>query len=67
MREAQVVGVRRPPAANQTSLLGDRFDVIAVAHPTRFGQPKYGFIDPLSGWPRTASVRVAKVRFSKLL
>jgi hypothetical protein len=39
---AQVVGVRRPPAANQTSLLGDRFDVIAVAHPTRFGQPKYG-------------------------
>jgi hypothetical protein len=42
LREAQVVGVRRPPAANQTSLLGDRFDVIAVAHPTRFGQPKYG-------------------------
>jgi hypothetical protein len=31
LREAQVVGVRRPPAANQTSLLGDRFDVIAVA------------------------------------
>jgi hypothetical protein len=57
LREAQVVGVRRPPAANQTSLLGDRFDVIAVAHPTRFGQPKYGFVDPLSGW-RLAADRV---------
>ena len=37
LRKSQVMGVGRPSAANQARLLGNRFDVIAVADPTRLG------------------------------
>ena len=33
--ELQVIGVRRPSAANQARMLGDRLDVLAVADPAR--------------------------------
>jgi hypothetical protein len=33
--KSQMVGVRRPSAANQARLLGDRPDVLAVADPAR--------------------------------
>ncbi len=47
LREAQVVGVRGPSAANQTRLLGNRFDMIAVTNPTRLRQGQHALIDHL--------------------
>ena len=35
--EAKMMGVCRPSAADQARMLGDRSDMIPVAHPTRFG------------------------------
>ena len=35
--EAQMMGIGRPAATNQTGLLGDKPDVVAVANPARLG------------------------------
>jgi hypothetical protein len=35
--EAQMMGIGRPAATNQTGLLGDKSDVLAVANPARLG------------------------------
>ena len=35
--EAQMMGIGRPAAANQTGLLGDKPNVVAVAYPARLG------------------------------
>jgi len=43
--EAHVVGVRRLPAANQTRLLGDEPDVIAVADSSWLGEGKRALVN----------------------
>jgi hypothetical protein len=43
--KAQVVRVTRQPAADQTGLLGDKPDVIAVAHPTGLRKGKNTLVD----------------------
>lgn len=45
LRKPQVMGVARPPAANQARLLSNRFDVIAVADPTRLGDGQHALVD----------------------
>ena len=60
--KSQVMRVRGPPAANQARLLGNRFDMIAVADPPRLWDGQHALIDrpvdsrggrrpPLSGSP----------------
>jgi hypothetical protein len=43
--KSEMMGIRRMPATDQTSLLGDKFDVIAVTSAARRGQRQYAFID----------------------
>ena len=45
--ETQVMGVRRPPAADQARLLGHVSDVISVPDPARLGEGEGAFVDPL--------------------
>jgi hypothetical protein len=45
LREAQVVSVRWQAAADQTRLLGNEPDVIAVANPPRLGEGKHALVN----------------------
>ncbi len=45
LSEAQMVGVRRPPAADQARLLGNKPDMVAVANSPCLGEGENGFID----------------------
>ena len=45
LRKPEVVGISGPPAADQTGLLGNRFNVFSVAYATRCRQCQYTFID----------------------
>ena len=51
LRETQVMGVGRSPAANQARLLGDVSDVISISNAARFGESEVAFVggpaDPL--------------------
>ena len=49
LSEAQMVGVRRPPAADQARLCGDKPDMVAVANSPWLGEGENGFID-CTGW-----------------
>ena len=48
--KSEVVGIRGSATANQTTVLGDSFDVNAVTDPTRFRQGQHALIDCL--WSR---------------
>ena len=45
LRKAQMVSIRRTPAADQARLLGYRFDMLPVANPTRRRQCQYALVD----------------------
>lgn len=45
--EAEVVSIRGAPAADQTGVGGNKFDVIAVTKPARLGQCKDALVDRL--------------------
>ena len=47
LRESEVVGICRASAANETSLLGDRLDMLAVANAPRHRQCQHAFVDNL--------------------
>ena len=47
LRKSQVVGIRRAATANQTRVLGDSFDVIAVTDSTRFRKAARFYRPPL--------------------
>ena len=49
--EAEVMGIRRSPAADQTGVSGNELDVIAVSKPSRFGQCKDALVDRRLGTP----------------
>ena len=51
LRKAQVMGIRRLAAANQTRLLGHMPDVITVSDPARLWQRQHTFIDRLRSRP----------------
>jgi len=44
LREAQMVWIGRPPAADQARLLDHMPDMIAVANAARFGEDKHGLV-----------------------
>ena len=46
LRKAQMVGIRGLTTANQTRLLGDISDVIAVSNPARLRQGQDALVDP---------------------
>ena len=54
LRKSQMMGVRGPPAANQTGLLGNEFDVVAVAEATRLGMGQHGSCRCPWPWMSTA-------------
>jgi hypothetical protein len=61
LRRAQMVGISRAPAANKAWLLGNRFDVLPIANPTRHWERQDAFVNytgsaPLY-WHRWASKR----------
>jgi hypothetical protein len=45
LRRSQVVSIGWTTAIDQACVLGDRFDVIAVANPARRRQGQYSFVD----------------------
>ena len=45
--KSEVVGIRGSATANETRVLGDSFDVIAVANPARLRQGQHALIDCL--------------------
>jgi hypothetical protein len=47
--KSQVVGIGRPSPANKAGLLGNEFDVIAIANPARLRQGERAFVDRLLG------------------
>jgi hypothetical protein len=47
LRKSEMVGIRGSPAADQTRVLGDGFDVRPVANPPRLRQCQYALIDLL--------------------
>jgi hypothetical protein len=47
LRESEMVGICGASAANETRLLGDRFDMLAVANAPRRCQPQHAFINNL--------------------
>ena len=49
--EAEVMGIRRSPAADQTGVSGNKLEVIAVTKPSRLGQSKDAFVDRLGAPP----------------
>jgi hypothetical protein len=51
LREAQVMGVRRPSITNQTGLLGHVSNVIPIANPVRLGEGKNTLIDAFNAAP----------------
>jgi hypothetical protein len=51
LRETQVMGIRRSSTANQTSMLGNGFDMIPVSNPARLWQRQDTFIDPFRSRP----------------
>ena len=52
LREAQMMRIRWPSSANQTRLLGDEFDVVLVAKPTRFRVGQAALVDVLGNQSR---------------
>ena len=49
LREAEVVSIRGPPAANQASVRSDEFDVIPVTKPPRLGEAlARSYLSPLT-------------------
>src|SRR5713101_4721083 len=50
-----MVSVSGTPAADQARLLGNRFDVVPIANPTRRWQRQYAFIDNRNSLPLFAS------------
>jgi hypothetical protein len=49
--KSEVVGIRGSTTANQTRVLGDRFDVIPVANPAWLRQCQHALIDALGPRP----------------
>ena len=47
LRKSEVVGIRGAATANETRMLGDSFDVIAVTDPTRLRKAQHALIDRL--------------------
>ena len=45
LRKAQMMGVGRSPAADETGLLGNELTVIAVPNPARFGECQQALVD----------------------
>ena len=45
LRKSQVVGIRRSATANETRVLGNRFDVIAVPNPAWLRQGQRALVD----------------------
>ncbi len=45
LREAQMMGIRGPAAANQTRLFGDEPDVVPVTKPARLGMGQLALVD----------------------
>jgi len=45
LREAKVVGITRPPAADKTRLPSDMPDVLAIPHPARLGERQGALVD----------------------
>jgi len=45
LREAKVVGITGPPAAEETRLLSDMPDVLAIPHPARFREQQGALVD----------------------
>ena len=43
--EAKVVGIKGPPAAEETRLLSDMPDVLAIPHPARFREQQGALVD----------------------
>ena len=56
LREAQMVGIRRLPAANQTGLSSHVSDVIAVTNPARLRQCQCALIDWSGLWASLGAV-----------
>ena len=50
LSEAQMVGVRRPPAADQARLGGNETDMVAVTNTPWLGEGENGFIDCTYGF-----------------
>ena len=61
LRKAQMVGIGRAAAADQTRLLGNRFDMLPVANPTRRRQCQYAFVDSGGSAPLLASTGLTRL------
>src|SRR5271154_2047107 len=48
LREAQMMGIRGPAAANQTGLFGHEPDVVPVTNPARFGMGQQALVDAVA-------------------
>src|SRR5215471_1830616 len=55
LRKSQVVSIGRTAATDQACLLGDRFDMIAVANPTRHRQCQHTFVNDGAAKPLFAT------------
>ena len=45
LRKSEMVGVCRPPAANQAGLLSYMFNMVSVTHPARFRHGEHALIN----------------------
>ena len=63
LRKAQMVGIRRTPAADETGLLGDRFDMLPVTDSARRRQCQYSFVN--SGASSCLSLKRSSSFFSR--
>jgi hypothetical protein len=59
-----MMNISGTPAADQARLLSNRFDMFAIANPTRCRQRQYAFVDNRGSAPLSASTERTDWRFS---